>query len=174
MPTATQPQPLPNPLIYDFEGQFEDAFTAGFANVVPQVSSQQDQPLLTTPRFDVKFMSGQQEQESYIVQGTGTAAPNSAWSYQNRWKGTLYVKVTTNRLDDQPNLLLHRTARATMRMMMINFINTVNPGLKFISIVQSLESSTQPDIVAEHDHDVSAIAFNVFFSIKNSAFPVPT
>ena len=55
MPTAIQTQPLPNPLIYDFEGQFEDAFSEGFAGVISQVASQQDNNLLVTPRFEVKF-----------------------------------------------------------------------------------------------------------------------
>ena len=174
MPSATQPQPLPNPLIYDFEGQFEDAFVAGFSSeAVQQVAQQQSTVKLITPGYQCKFMSGAQEQESYIVPNTGTAAPNSAWSYQNRWKGTLFIKVVTNRLNDR-GIKIHRTARATLRLMMINYQTTVNPFLKFISIVQSLESSTQADIVPEKDHDISAIAFNVFFSIKNSAFPVPT
>ena len=177
MASANSQQPAPNPVIYDFEGQFDDAIKAGFAVAMSsQVAGQQGQDILVTPRFESKFMSGQQEQRSYLVPGTQDPARNNLpWAYQDMWKGTLYVKVVTNRLKDK-GLQQHRQDRAVLRMMMLNFTQFVNP--KYISIVQSLESSTQADIddTQGRNWDISAIAFAVTFIIdqNKNAFPVPS
>lgn len=176
MAIATDPRPRPNLDIYDFEGQFEDAFAAAFvAHNVTKPATQQDDSLLITPRVECQFVSGQQEQRSYIVQTTneGNANPPKPWTYQNVWIGVLKAAIVTNRKRDNGKAG-HRRIRNLLRWLMQDHIIEITNRMKYLTVVQTLENGGQYEFNQNGDHDISSISWAVKFNIKPSAFPTPT
>lgn len=176
MAKATDPRPIPNLEIYDFEGQFEEAFRAAFVyhNMV-QPATQQDSAKLATPRIECQFVSGTQEQRSYLVPGTneGNVTPTKPWAYQNVWLGSLKAAVVTNRLKDIGKAG-HRNIRNLLRWLMQDHINEITARMKYLTVIQTLETGGQYEFNQTGEFDISSITFAVKFNIRPSAFPTPS
>lgn len=173
MATASQPRPIPNLDIYNFEGQFETGFSKGFSSLFDaQTAKQQDKISLITPRIECRYVSGQQEQHSYIVQNTN--GPQGAWTYQNEWNGVLFVKIVTNRVKEKSGLQHHRKMRSIVRWVAQDYINYVNAFMPYISLTKVLETGCSPSFSQEQEEEISALAYNVIFAINGSSFPTPT
>ena len=181
MPAGTDPRPAPNPILYQFENLFEAALVTSTATLLTantltaQLLKQRDTTKQVTPRVEWQLIVGQQEQRDYIVPNTGNAGNNyqDAWKYQNLWNGTLRAAIVTNRIKDS-GTQYHKTIRGLIRWMIDDYIAQVNINLQYHSIFRIFESGSQPTIEANNDEDVSKMAFTLMFSIKNSAWPVPS
>lgn len=166
MALATDPRPIPNLEIYDFDGQHEDAFAAGFvAHNVIKPATTQNKDTLVTPRVECQFKSGQQQQRSYLVPGT-------SWAYQNFWAGTMELTVITNRLRDNGKSG-HRRIRSLVRWMMQDHANELTARMKYLTVIQVLESNTSTSFEQRGELDGSQLNFAVIFNIRPSAFPTP-
>lgn len=176
MAIATDPRPIPNLEIYDFEGAFEDAFSAAFvAHNVTKPVLPQDKDKLITPRVECQFVSGQQEQRSHIVQNSneGNATPPKPWTYPNVWAGSLKAAVVTNRMKDNGKAG-HRRVRNLLRWLMQDHINEITNRMKYLTVIQTLESGGQYEFNQTGEFDISSISWAVKFNIRPSAFPVPS
>lgn len=171
MAKSTDERPIPNLEIYNFEGELESAYTAAFKSLVPgpQAAPQNGTENLVTPRIECKFISGQQEQRSYIVPNT-----NPPWTYQNMWVGTLMVKIVTNRVKEKSARQHHNYCRGVCRWISQDHINQLTARMKFLTIIQVLESGTSPSFDQTSEEEISALAYNIKFNLRPSAFPQPT
>lgn len=173
MALATDPRPQPNLEIYDFESQFEDAFQQAFAAHNLDISEvQQSTEVLKTPRTECQFTAGQQSQRSYIVPGTGNPPAVPVWAYPNVWAGSLRVKIITNR--KKQGRKGHRKLRGLVRWMMQEHDIDLTAHMKYITVIQTLETGTSPEYAQTESEDISSITYAIHFNLKPTAFPTPS
>lgn len=166
MAKATDAQPPQNLETLDFETDFETAFQqAVVAGNKARPAASGDSGKLTTPRIECEFLSGAQEQRSYIVPGTN-------WRYPDVWSGSLKVSIVTNRLKDDGKAE-HRRQRALVRWISQNHAVEISDRMKYLTAIQIIESGTSREFRTLNDEDISGLSFAVKFNIHPSAFPKP-
>lgn len=177
-------KPVPNLDIYDFEGQFESAFSECIAaQNLRDAAKQQDDKILESPFFQVQFSSINQEQRSYMVPGTVdpsvidpvTKNPlNIPWAYPNLFSGTMDASVITNRKRAEQKLeATHNKMRGLLRWVLQNHDIELSARMKYLQIVQLIQKGSRVSFDPKLDWDMTTISSAIVFTILPTAFPTP-
>lgn len=166
--------PAPNPEIYDFESDFNRGFETAFVKLnYYDPAKQEDDKTLITPRVECVFKAASQEQTSYFVPGTLDPRTNLPWAYQHIWNGTLDLTIVTNRKKEDPSQKTQSQLRGTIRSLVQDHATNLTAYMKYLTVIQLLETSTQRSYDQQFTADSSQISFSIRFNIKPSAFPTP-
>jgi hypothetical protein len=145
---------------------FEDAIEPAAVQILQTAFDGQAQVLRardivpqTSPWISVEFVPGEFQ---------GHYAMINAVPYPDTWNGRLTVSIATDRRKNQAN---HAGLRATVRRHMHGW-NAFNAILDAHWITSISESGTTPSMMVDDEIDLSAVEFNVVFSIRRTAFSV--
>lgn len=158
--------------LYDFETQMEDALASAIttiltaASITAPVSVTRDVETNDTPRVEITFSPGNAlTQRTAIGQATPKQVPNS-------FQGAYSVKIVTSRQIIPDNAELHGTIRGWVRYVLTagaKGFNTSN--LPYIQILEMLPTSATAQIYDEKQQDISELNHEVWFAIRNDAWP---
>lgn len=160
--------------VYDLETQIESAVVSaitsflhadGINNV--HVSRSQDADIAQTPRVEVMLFPGNAlEQRTAIGQANPKQVPTA-------FQGSLTVRVVTCREIETDDAELHGTIRGWCRYVLSagarGFNTTILP---YIQILEMLPSGASPQIYDEKQQDITELNYNVWFAIRNEAWPL--
>jgi hypothetical protein len=161
--------------LYDFETQMEDALASAIttiltaASITAPVSVTRDTQIDDTPRVEVTFSPGNALTQRTAI---GQAMPKQV---ANAFQGSYSVKIITSRQLVDDNAELHGTIRGWVRYVLTagaKGFNTSN--LPYIQILEMLPTSATAQIYDEKQQDISELNHEVWFAIRNDAWPVTT
>lgn len=158
--------------LYDFETQIEGAVVSAIvaflaqAGITAQVERSQSSDTESTPRVEVNFTPGNALSQRTTI---GQAVPKQV---PNAFEGSLSIRVVTTRPIPTDNADLHGPIRGWGRYVLSAEAKAFTTAiLPYLQILEMLPAGSASQLYDEKQQDITELTFNVWFCVRNEAWP---